>query len=94
MIHTRQLLELARVFDIGDKKHGDNDWYINPLPQGDHIAALYRHLTAYKSGQSWDPDGQHHLASVAWRALVVMLDDIHGSSIFTRRVEPPHDPAD
>lgn len=64
--------ELALAVTIGAEKHGDTDWLDNPKPVTHHIGSLLRHLYAFLRGEERDPDGQHHLASVATRALMIM----------------------
>ena len=57
----------------------ENDWHDNPVPYYDNMAALHRHLDAFEAGEGMDPDGQHHLASVAWRALVELVYQTEGT---------------
>lgn len=64
--------ELALAMTIGAEKHGDTDWLDNPKPVSHHIGSLLRHLYAFLSGEERDSDGQHHLASVASRALMIL----------------------
>lgn len=64
--------ELARVFTIGARKYGDNNWR-NGFDFSRVLAALERHLEAWKAGEVIDQtDGQHHLASVMWGCMVLM----------------------
>lgn len=72
------LHELARVFTIGAEKYGARDWE-KGLAFGRVFAALMRHAWAWwRGGRHDQEDGQHHLASVAWCALVLMqLEDSH-----------------
>lgn len=63
--------EIAKVFTIGAKKYEDRNWE-KGLKWGRIFGALMRHAWAYWRGETHDPDGQHHLASVAWCAMVLM----------------------
>ena len=76
LIPVVPLRRLAEVFTIGAQKYGDRNWE-KGLVFGRVSAALDRHHQAWKGGENLDPDnGQHHLASVAWCALVLMeLED-------------------
>lgn len=66
------LAEVAKVFTIGAKKYGDRNWE-KGLAWGRVFSAMMRHAWAWWWGETNDPqDGQHHLASVAWAALVLM----------------------
>jgi hypothetical protein len=89
LIPTYPLRELVRLFAIGAAKYSPRLW-----EEGMNWSRIYdamnRHLLAWLDGETHDPtDGQHHLASVAWAALVLMeyerthpeLDDLMRSSI-------------
>ena len=66
------LAEVAKVFTIGAKKYGDRNWEMG-LSYGRVFGAMLRHAFAWWWGERSDPeDGQHHLSSVAWAALVLM----------------------
>lgn len=67
------LEKLAEVYTIGANKYSDNGWLNNPIPQHRVLAAMERHLLAWKRGEDRDPvDGQLHLAAVAWGAFTIM----------------------
>ena len=64
--------ELARVFTIGAKKYGDNNWR-GGFAFSRIIGAAKRHLAAFIRGEKYDPeDGQLHLSSLAWCAYILM----------------------
>ena len=64
--------ELARVFTIGAKKYGDNNWR-SGFNYSRIIGAAKRHLAAFIRGENHDPeDGQLHLSSLAWCAYILM----------------------
>ena len=45
-----------------------------------HEAAMYRHLEAYETGESFDPDsGVHPLIGMAWRGLAIAYKQTYGS---------------
>lgn len=72
LIPPDALDELARVFTTGAAKYGDRNWE-GGLVFGRVFAALMRHAWAFWRGEDRDhEDGQHHLASVAWCALVLI----------------------
>lgn len=73
LIPVTALKEVARVFTIGANKYGDYNWR-GGLPYSRIYAALQRHANAWWGGEQLDAeDKQHHLASVAWCALVLMV---------------------
>lgn len=64
--------EVVKAWTIGSKKYGDRNWE-NGLNYGRTFAALMRHAWAWWRGESYaKDDGQHHLAAVAWNALVLL----------------------
>jgi hypothetical protein len=74
LIPAEALDELARVYTIGAAKYGVNKWRHGGLAFGRVFAAMMRHGWAWWRGERDDPeDGQHHLASVAWCALTLIV---------------------
>lgn len=72
LIPPSPLKELAEVYTLGAAKYGDYNWLLG-LDWSRVVAALYRHLEAWRTGRIVDPDdGQHPLASVAWCAFTLM----------------------
>jgi hypothetical protein len=72
LIPVEPLREVARVFTIGARKYEPRNWE-KGLGYGRVFAAMMRHAQAWWGGEVNDPeDGQHHLSSVAWCALVLM----------------------
>lgn len=71
LIPPKALAELARVFTIGAKKYDDWNWSLG-INWSQIYAALMRHIEAWRQGEQFDPlDGQKHLASVAWAAMIL-----------------------
>jgi hypothetical protein len=72
LVPARALEEVVEVFSIGAEKYAARDWE-KGLEWGRVFAAMMRHAWAWWRGQARDPEGQqHHLASVAWAAFVLM----------------------
>ena len=69
---------LAFVLSMGAGEYGEHKWLEEPHKYSEHIDALTRHLNAFKQGEDFDDvQRQHHLASVAVRALMLMSYTIH-----------------
>ena len=86
---VKPLEKVAEVFTIGAAKYEDRNWE-KGIKWGRVFSAMMRHGWKWWSGEKRDQqDGQHHLASVAWCALVLMeyeethpeLDDRGGKSV-------------
>ncbi len=77
LLPTRALRAVAGALTTGAATHGDHGW--NDEPFGALYDALQRHAQAWWEGESFDPDGgQHHLAAVAARALMLLELDMLG----------------
>lgn len=71
----RALLEgAARVFEYGNKKYAFENWKSSDWEESDrrtYFAAICRHIVAYDSGESVDPEsGIHHLYHALAGALI------------------------
>jgi hypothetical protein len=72
LIPVGPLRELARVYTIGAAKYAPRGWE-SGMDWSRIIAAMQRHVEAWRDGETLDPvDGQHHLSSVAWCAFALM----------------------
>lgn len=68
------LLALADVMGLGAKKYGPYNWREHAVSASVYQAAAMRHLLAWWSGESVDPEsGQSHLAH-AMACLAIVLD--------------------
>ena len=69
------IAELAGVVDVytaGAKKYGENRWQTLPNGVNRYLGAFFRHLTAYKRGEQFDPeDGCLHLDKCIWNMIAV-----------------------
>ena len=67
--------ELGGVVDVytaGAKKYGENRWQTLPNGANRYLGAFFRHLTAYKRGEQFDPeDGCLHLDKCIWNMIAV-----------------------
>lgn len=74
------LAKLAKVMEQGSIKYEDGNWLKGGKPVREYLDSGMRHLTAFESGEIWDPDtGCHHLAHAAWNFLAAMrlcFDDL------------------
>ena len=56
---------LAEVLTYGAKKYAPNNWQLVENGETRYLDALLRHLEAFRSGETHDPEsGLHHLAHV------------------------------
>lgn len=71
------LAEVAKVYTIGAKKYGDND-YLEGMAWSRVISAMLRHLWDWIWGKKIDEDGFHPLGAVAWGCLTLMQYEADG----------------
>ncbi len=78
LIPIRALWLLAEVYGRGARKYADRNWE-KGYAWGLSIAALERHLNAWKGGESIDEEtGAYHLAQVAWHAFTLLTFSLLG----------------
>ena len=62
LVPPEATLEIAKVLAFGAQKYGDNNWR-NGMDWGRVIAAVERHIAAWKTGENLDKEsGLMHLA--------------------------------
>ena len=71
LVPVYPLKELVLTYTIGARKYADDNWR-KGIKFSRVIAALKRHLELWLEGEERDPDGQHHLAAVAWNAFSLL----------------------
>ena len=65
LIPTSATKALAEVLTYGAKKYAPNNWQLVDNGEVRYMDALFRHLEAFRSGETHDPEsGLHHLAHV------------------------------
>lgn len=71
-----QMLASATRDGGNKRRRGEKPpWWRDPS----HMAALYRHLEAWETGERFDPDsGVHPLVALAWRGLAVAYQETYG----------------
>lgn len=72
LIPPRALWEVAEVFGRGAEKYQDPYNWMKGYNWSLSYAAMMRHAQQFLYGQSRSDDGNHHLACVAWHALIMM----------------------
>lgn len=79
-------VELSKVLTRGAEKYGDNNWQ-KGMEWSRCVGSLYRHLTKWQSGITFDSETQcHHLAHVAWNALALLTYQLEGVGVDDRKI--------
>ena len=76
LIPVYPMARLAEVYTLGCAKYADRNWE-KGIAYANCMAALKRHLEKWWGGETEDPDGQHHLASVMFWAAALMEYELH-----------------
>lgn len=72
LIPVGPLRELALHYGRGARKYGENQWR-KGYEYSKSIAALQRHLEAFKGGEDIDEEtGSPHMAAVAWHVFALL----------------------
>lgn len=62
LLPMKDLMGVVNVLTHGAQKYSRDNWKRVPDPENRYYAALMRHLTAWQSGQTHDPESElHHL---------------------------------
>ena len=78
LIPPHALEMLAGVYTHGAHKYGDVN-YLRGMNYRRILAALMRHIEAYRAGESTDPDsGLPHMAHAAWQCMTLMVYEDEG----------------
>lgn len=89
LIPVGAISEVAAVYGKGEIKYpsgpeGPN--WMKGMPWSWNVAAMFRHLYKWLSGQKYDEeDGIHHLAHVAWHCFTLMTFEQKGLGTDDRR---------
>lgn len=72
LLPIEELGGVVDVYTAGAKKYGENRWQNLPNGVNRYLGALFRHLTAHKRGELFDPeDGCFHLDKCIWNMIAV-----------------------
>lgn len=80
LVPWQQFREVVEVLNIGADKYGEHNWIYVPDAKNRYFDALMRHVMAWASGETNDPeDGKSHLAHAICCLLFIMwMEKDHG----------------
>ena len=71
--------EVAKVLEVGARKYAPDNWKKVPDGKRRYLAALGRHINAYRRGEIFDKDdGLHHMAHAICCAMFLGEADMTG----------------
>ncbi len=69
----------AAVYTAGARKYQPWGWLKYPLDEEETLDSAFRHIKAYRAGESFDPEtGAHHLTSARWNLGVLFMYEYAG----------------
>ncbi len=72
-------LEIAKVLTFGAKKYDIDNWKYVKDGKRRYLDAMLRHITAYRKGETLDPEsGLHHLAHAGCCLMFILDSDVSG----------------
>lgn len=82
LVPLKGLKETAEVLSIGAAKYpAPWNWMYVDKAQERYYAALLRHIFAWKSGETLDPEtGKHHLAHAMCNVMFILERDLVGEA--------------
>lgn len=88
------LFELARAFDYGARKYGDDANWRKGMHWRRHCASLQRHVLKWLLGEDMDEEsGVHHLCCAAVRIAMLYVSQLRGYGVDDRwKEETPPEP--
>ena len=73
LIEPEFIEQLGKVLTFGAKKYEPNSWQKVEDAENRYYGALFRHLLAYRNGETEDPESKlSHLAHIACNAMFLM----------------------
>jgi len=90
LIPATAMEEVAYVHQLGSKKYGEYNWRATGVSANTYIAAIMRHLNAYRSGEDLDPEsGRSHIAHVGAN-VNILLDAAACDTLVDDRYKKPN----
>jgi len=75
------LAAIVRVLTFGAQKYEDDNWKSVPEARRRYMAACFRHLEAWRGGETYDPEtGENHLAHAACCLVFLIWFDQKGEA--------------
>jgi len=90
LIPVAAMEETAYVHQLGSNKYGAMNWRATGVSANTYIAAILRHLNAYREGEDLDPEsGRSHIAHIAANANI-LLDAAACDTLVDDRYKKPN----
>ncbi len=88
LIPPEVLLDVARVFEMGAKKYGVNNWRkdLDVIEWSRTYSSIQRHLLQWHSGEDIDPESnEHHILHAITQLMILYITTQEGASVMDDR---------
>lgn len=72
------LEEVTRVITLGAEKYDPENWKRVPEGRRRYTAAAFRHIEAWRKGETTDEIGTHHIANAISNLMFILEKELQG----------------
>lgn len=78
LIPVLALEEVTRVITLGAEKYDPENWKNVPEGRRRYTAAAFRHIEAWRKGETTDEIGTHHIANAISNLMFILEKELRG----------------
>lgn len=78
LLPVHALEEVTRVITLGAEKYDPENWKRVPEGRRRYIAAAFRHIEAWRKGETTDEIGTHHIANAISNLMFILEKELQG----------------
>ena len=78
LLPVHALEEVARVITLGAEKYDPENWKRVPEGRRRYTAAAFRHIEAWRKGETTDEIGTHHIANAISNLMFILEKELQG----------------
>lgn len=78
LLPVHALEEVTRVITLGAEKYDPENWKRVPEGRRRYTAAAFRHIEAWRKGETTDEIGTHHIANAISNLMFILEKELQG----------------
>ena len=78
LLPVHALEEVTRVMTLGAEKYDPENWKRVPEGRRRYTAAAFRHIEAWRKGETTDEIGTHHIANAISNLMFILEKELQG----------------
>ena len=78
LLPVHALEEVTRVITLGAEKYDPENWRRVPEGRRRYTAAAFRHIEAWRKGETTDEIGTHHIANAISNLMFILEKELQG----------------